>query len=609
MRNFIADWIDDRTGYRALVRTFSDEIIPGGARWRYIFGAGIFSIFLIQAFTGLMMMTAYSPSTASAWGSVYYINSVMWMGWFIRGLHHFGASAVMVLIVLHLIQTLLAGAYRQPREFNWWLGLTMLVLVVGFGHTGYQLPWDQKGYWATKVVTNIMSGAPVIGPYVKTAVVGGTDYGNQTLTRFYGLHVGILPVLMFFCLWAHVSLARKHGLTTPARVDKARDETYWPAQSFKNTVFVAAAFATMAVLVLIEGHVPLDAPADPSTPDYPARPEWFFLCLFQMLKHFPGRLEWVGSIVIPSSILLIFFLLPLLDRILPSKFLHFLACCFLFTLLGGAGYLTFEAVKSDWNDKQFQEARHKADLAHERALFLAGSPDAGIPPEGAGFLMRHDPLTHGPIVLEKKCLGCHFLGGKRTGTQTAADLKDFGSRQWIRGLLENPKAEAYYGKAPGLDGMVEWKKNTKLKGKQLEDVADFVATFASIPADLTSDEWLNDPKVAKHPGNELFQKDCGGCHKIEGYTEGGTRDAPGLFAWGSPQWMERMIRRPTAPDLYGYYEAKDHMPPFGLDQMTNNDVEMVIRYLRNDYPGASTLDASGVANMQQQAKSTPKDSH
>ena len=95
----------------------------------------------------------------------------------------------------------------------------MLVLIVGFGHTGYQLPWDQKGYWATKVVTNIMSGAPVIGPYVKTVVVGGTEYGNQTLTRFYGLHVGILPVLMFLCLWAHVSLARKHGLTPPARVD------------------------------------------------------------------------------------------------------------------------------------------------------------------------------------------------------------------------------------------------------------------------------------------------------------------------------------------------------------------------------------------------------
>ena len=231
--------MDDRTGYRALVRTFSDEIIPGGARWRYVFGSTLASVFLIQAVTGLLMMTAYSPSSASAWGSVYYINNVMWMGWFIRGLHHFGASTVMVLLLFHLMQTLLAGAYRKPREFNWWLGLALLVLTIGFGHTGYQLPWDQKGYWATKVVTNIMGGAPVIGPYLKTMVVGGSEYGNQTLTRLYGLHVGILPVLMMLCLWAHVMLARRHGLTPPARPDRSADETYWPAQTFRNVAFLS----------------------------------------------------------------------------------------------------------------------------------------------------------------------------------------------------------------------------------------------------------------------------------------------------------------------------------------------------------------------------------
>ena len=160
MLNQLADWLDDRTGYRPFLRTFSDEQIPGGARWRYVFGSTLASVFLIQAFTGVLMMTAYSPSSSSAWGSVYYINNVMWMGWFIRGLHHFGASAVMVLLVMHLLQVLLAGAYRKPREVNWWLGLALLVLTVTFGHTGYQLPWDQKGFWATKVMTNIMGGAP-----------------------------------------------------------------------------------------------------------------------------------------------------------------------------------------------------------------------------------------------------------------------------------------------------------------------------------------------------------------------------------------------------------------------------------------------------------------
>jgi ubiquinol-cytochrome c reductase cytochrome b subunit len=580
----LADWLDDRTGHRDLVRTFSGEVLHGGARWRYVFGSTLASVFLIQAFTGVLMMTAYSPSTSSAWGSVYYISNVMWMGWIIRGLHHFGAATVMVLLVLHLVQVVLAGSYRKPREVNWWLGLLLLVLTIGFGHTGYQLPWDQKGYWATKVATSIVGGAPVVGPQLKTALVGGTELGNQTLTRFYGLHVGILPTLMFLCLWAHFSLARRHGLTPPTGQSTAEAEPYWPAQTFKNLVFLTVVFGIMAVLVLIEGGAPLDAPADPSTADYPARPEWFFLFLFQMLKHFPGRLEWVGSIVVPATILLILFLLPLLDRILPSRFLHFLACVFVFALVGGAGYLTFEALQSDAHDERFQAARKAADAARLRALFLASSPEAGIPPGGAGFLMRHDPLTHGLVALEKKCLGCHFLGGKGTGDQTASDLQDFGSRRWVRGLLENPRAAAYFGKVPGAGGMVEWKKSTKLKAAQLDEVADFVASFAKIPADITPDEWLSEPEVVKHKGSEPFQKECGQCHKIEGFTEGGTRDAPELFAWGSPQWLSRMIRKPGAPDLYEFIEEKDRMPRFGPDQLSPNDLDMIIRFLAHDYP-------------------------
>lgn len=593
MRNRLAQWLEDRTGYHRFVRS-PDEMLEGGARWRYVLGSTLLAVFLVQSFSGLMMMTAYSASSSTAWGSVYYIEKVMWMGWFIRGLHHFGAQTVMVLLVFHLLQTLVAGAYRVPRELNWWFGLLLLILTVGFSHTGYQLPWDQKGYWATKVVTSIMGGAPVVGPALKTAVVGGTEYGNQTITRFYGLHVGILPVLMFATLAFHVALARRHGLTTLPHGGR-QAEPYWPDQTFKNRVAQTLVIGVMVALVLVEGGAPLEAPADPSSSDYPARPEWFFLCLFQMLKYFPGRLEWVGSILIPSSILLVLFLLPLLDRLLPSRLVHFAACALVFTLVGGAGYLTVEALRYDATDKQFLEAREKADAARERALFLAADPRAGIPPEGAGFLMRRDPFTQGFAVLDRKCLGCHVLGGRGSGEQTAPDLKDFGSRAWIRGLLEDPGSTAYYGKVPGLDGMVEWKKSSKLKAKELDDVADFVASFAKIGADMTPDEWLDSPDVANHPGSEPFQKECGQCHKIDSYTEGGTRDGPELFAWGSPQWIRRMIRKPNAPDLYGYFDGKNQMPPFGAEQLTDNDVEMVVRYLRNEYPmpGGAGSAASG----------------
>ena len=586
MRKSLANWLDDRAGLRSGLRSFEEETIPGGARWRYVSGSALASIFLIQAFTGLMMMTAYSPSSSTAWGSVFYIEKEMWMGWFIRGLHHFGAQTLMVLLLLHFLQVLWAGAYRAPRELNWWIGLALAGLILAFSHTGYQLPWDQKGYWATKVVTNIMGGAPVAGPYLKTVVVGGSEYGNQTVTRFYGLHVGVLPVLMFLGLGAHFALRRRHGFTTPrVAVDpNAPRETYWPDQTYRNLLVVTAILGVMIALVIRHGGAPLDAPADPSSSDYPARPEWFFRFLFQMLKYFPGHLEWVGSIAIPGALFLTMAALPILDKIAPSKVVHFLACCLVFVLVGGAGFLTLESFREDAANPEFQAARAKADQARQRALFLASSPKVGVPPEGASYLMRLDPPTRGGAILEKNCLVCHRFDGEGDEKWSAPDLKNFGTFAWVRGLLEQPDSDDYFGRTPECDGMIEWKRSSKLNAEELDQVADFVASFAKIPPDITVDEWLDTPGVVEHPGNELFQQDCGTCHRIDGYTEGGMRDAPDLFAWGSPQWISRMIRRPSSPVLYGYLEDDQRMPASPPDEMTDNDLKTIVRYLMNDYP-------------------------
>jgi ubiquinol-cytochrome c reductase cytochrome b subunit len=141
--------------------------------------------------------------------------------------------------------------------------------------------------------------------------------------------------------------------------------------------------------------------------------------------------------------------------------------------------------------------------------------------------------------------------------------------------------------------MTEWKKGSKLKGKALDDIADFVASFAAIGPDTTPDEWLNTPGVADHPGFTPFQKECGTCHVVDGFTEGGQREAPNLFAWGSPRWITRMIRKSNADDRYGFLGEDQKMPAFGTDQLTANDVEMVIRYLKGDYvhPGAGSIAA------------------
>ncbi len=579
----LADWLDDRTGFRALARGALDQPIPGGARWRYVFGSALTMVFLVQAFTGILLMASYSPSSTMAWGSVFYISREVWYGWFIRGVHHFSAQAMMVLLGLHLLQVVWAGAYRRPREFTWWFGVALLFITIGFGHTGYQLPWDQKGYWSTKVVTNIIGGAPVIGPYLQKIVVGGNEFGNQTLTRFYALHVAVLPALLVICLVVHIALARRHGLTPPAGAETQPAVPYWPEQVFRNFAFVVLVLGVVVGLVLFERGANLDAPADPSSGDYPARPEWYYLSLFQMLKYFPGNREVIGTIVIPSALLVVMLLLPLLDRVLPGKLAHFLACGFVFVLAGGAAFLTVQALWDDYQNPLFQEARKKADAARLRVLELAASLEAGIPPDGAAYILTRDPLTQGRAVLARRCLSCHVDGGQGSGTQTAADLAGFGSRAWIRGLLENPRSPVYYGKVPQCDGMVEWKKNSKLTGKTLDDVADFVATFATIDPDTTPVEWQNTPGVTDHPGYAPFQKECGTCHIIDGFTEGGLRDAPNLFAWGSPQWTARMIRKPNADDRYGFLEKEQKMPTFGPDQITPNDLEMIIRYLKGDY--------------------------
>ena len=395
--------------------------------------------------------------------------------------------------------------------------MALLFLTLGFSLTGYLLPWDQKGYWATKVATNIAGGAPVLGPFMQKLVVGGTEYGNQTLTRFYGLHVGVLPTLLVLCLAAHIALFRKHGITAPRNAKK--EGRFWPEQVFMDTVASVAVLGVLVFVVIAEGGANLDAPADPSSANYPARPEWYFLSLFQMLKYFRGENEIVGAIVIPTAIMVVLLLLPLLDRVLPGRIAHFLACAFVFALVGGAGYLTVEAWREDGANQKFIADRREADAARKRALELAGDEKVGIPPDGAAYVLLRDPLYHGRAVLGRKCLGCHYYDGKGVGEQSAADLKGFGSRAWVRGLLENPQSPAYFGKVPQCDGMAEWKKNSKLSPEQLDDVADFVATFAEIPAGTTPQEWLEDPKVAEHPGLEPFQADCTQCHLIEGLGE------------------------------------------------------------------------------------------
>ncbi len=237
----------------------------------------------MQIVTGVLLMTVYSPSAQTAWASVYYIDHRLTLGWLVRGLHHYGSQAMIVTVALHLVQVTTYGAHRAPREFNYWVGLALLGLVMGFGLTGYLLPWDQKGYWATRVATNIAGTVPLVGGAVQRLMVGGAEYGHLTLTRFYALHVAVLPASVALLVVAHIYLFRRHHVTPPAHADLSRKGLFYPDQALRDSVAIALAVGVCFALAFYTHGASLDAPADPSS-DYPARPEWYFLFLFQLLK-------------------------------------------------------------------------------------------------------------------------------------------------------------------------------------------------------------------------------------------------------------------------------------------------------------------------------------
>jgi ubiquinol-cytochrome c reductase cytochrome b subunit len=544
----IGDWLDERAGWRSLLGHAMDEPVKGGARWAYVFGSVLTVAFAMQLATGLGLMTAYSPSTQTAWASVHYITTKMSGGWLVRGMHHFGASAVVVVLGLHLMQTALFGAYKKPRELNWFLGLGLFAVMLAFALTGYLLPWDQKGYWATRVATNIAGTIPVVGPKTAAFILGGNDYSSVTLTRFYALHVGLLPLATFALLGAHVALFRKHGVTTPPNADLKKVDAFFPKQLGKDVV-AAALLVGVVFWITLRGArgAPLDAPADPAS-DYPARPEWYFLALFELLKYLHGPLELVGTVVLPAAGGGYLALLPFLDRKPNAPFtsrLKFLAPLFAGAL--GAVALTLSAQSKDANDPAFQKARDQASMEAGRAFRLAND---GVGPEGPLAMMKNDPVVRSKELFDKHCAGCHVLGTQGSPkTATAPTLDGWGTEAWVLSLLDDPDHELRFGKTP-FKGMMPSQTKCKPEEKTCKpltpDEARAVAAFlASQGGDAP-----RDPAQTK-AGEQIVTLRCTGCHTFKGSgDDGGEGVAPDLAGWGSIPWIRAQIADPSSPATY-----------------------------------------------------------
>ncbi len=213
-------WLTERTGLDQVWRVLFGRHVPeikGPVAWLYTLGSAALFILVIQVVTGILLAMNYVPSPDHAYDSVRFIDAQVTFGRVIRGCHHWGASFLVVLVVLHMLRVYVMGAYKYPREVTWMVGVLLLLLVLAFGFTGYLLPWDQKAYWATAVGTNIAGQMPGLGPLLVKLLKGGEDMGAATLTRFYALHVLILPIIMALLIIGHLFLVIWHGISEPPK--------------------------------------------------------------------------------------------------------------------------------------------------------------------------------------------------------------------------------------------------------------------------------------------------------------------------------------------------------------------------------------------------------
>ena len=626
----VVDWLDDRTGMRKLVHEALYERVPGGARWRYVWGSTLVVAFVTQAITGVFLWMAYSPSTQTAWESVYYIQHEMTGGWLLRGIHHYMSHLMVLLLAVHFVQVVIDGAYRAPRELNFVLGLVLMLLVMGLALTGYLLPWDQKGYWATKVGTELASQAPLAGPALKNLAVGGAEYGHHTLTRFFALHAGVLPALLVFVLVLHVALFRRHGLHA-RDPQRAPDAMFWPDQLLKDSVAALAVLAVVLAMTVYYCGAELTAPADPASPYAAARPETYFLFLFQFLKWFPGELEVWGAIVIPTLTLVVLFLMPWIGR---SRGGHVFNVALLCCLLGGAALLTVQALYDDhmakWTGRTeansdaydasvaFLSAQLQAELEAERVLELADSP-AKIPPTGALSLVYDDPYLQGPKLFRQHCANCHnyvdrerpdAVGNIANKAPTAPNLYGVGSRQWLQGLLDpeqisGPDHFGYAGSPFVGDGentdMVDFVREAfgeagddDLKRhvqEALEKVAAALSAEAQLPEQAELDE-RDQALIAE--GRALMEgglaeivdngMSCTDCHSFGTMQDIGS---PVLDGYMSRAWLMAFIRNPADERFYG--EKNDRMPAFAphdnarLNQLDEKSLGLLVDWLRGDW--------------------------
>ncbi len=451
----LIEWLDRRTGIRELLHEALDEPIPGGASYAYIFGSGLLFIFISQVITGIFLAMYYVPSADDAHTTVAYITKSVATGSFLRSLHVYGASAMVIVLVLHLTQTFMYGSYKGRRELLWLSGCVLFALVLGMAFTGYLLPWDQKAYFATAVGTNVISEVPWIGESLKELLRGGTQLGTLTISRFFVLHVFFIPALIFTFVAIHIFLFRKAGAAGPVDEDpqepKQKTEFFYPRQLLMDLGFTLVLITVLGALAYFF-PAPLGPPANMGNTQYIPRPEWYYRSVFQWLKLWHGSAEILGILVIPAIVALLFVGLPFYDRSRERRPWRRPAAVWAFGIvftglvyLGGLSY---------YQDDHRPSIR--MELANERLEEQQYMREPFKPAMNGASLAASAPAAANPLVAQGKkvfqsnsCFACHGEGG--VGTSIAPKLIGIGSKfnpTQLQYLLTHPTPKMNAGGMP-----------------------------------------------------------------------------------------------------------------------------------------------------------------
>jgi ubiquinol-cytochrome c reductase cytochrome b subunit len=419
IKRFFA-WLDDRSGLLTSARHALEHPVPPRTGWWYVFGSATLLAFVLQVVTGIALATAYVPSSGQAYDSLRFISEQALMGRFLRGMHYFGASAMVLLIGIHVSRTYLMAAYKFPRELNWLSGAVLLLLTLALAFTGQLLRWDQNAVWSVIVGAAQAGRMPIVGHDMARFILAGDTIGGATLSRFFAFHVFFIPALVFVLIGLHLALVLRHGISERPKVGEPVDPAtyrakydallrregvpFWPDAAWRDVVFGACMVATVVLLAITVGPPELGRPPDPSILQADPRPDWYLLWYFAVLALAPVHLENVIIVLGPLLFGAILILLPIFnkgERSVRRRPWAGLLVVFIWTTIVSFWYA---AQKADW------------------------SPDFAAKPLPASVVKSGDPtvVEGARLFHEKGCEFCHAIEG--FGGERGPDLSQVASR-------------------------------------------------------------------------------------------------------------------------------------------------------------------------------------